>query len=177
MLASMERDPLPSWYSTRARRRAIAAASMLANSLMWANAAVSWKLAPSDRAFHVSLVLTALAILIYTPVAGLLNSATRGSTALAERQLDERQLADRLRAHSIAFRGTQILIPIVVVVALVDEHGNGRNATVPMAAFVLVMLALWLTLLSLPQAIAAWRLPDPPAEHEAEHEVEAEAIP
>jgi uncharacterized membrane protein YczE len=163
---SIEKTYLPGWYATRPRRRLLVAAGAFALALLWADTVVAWNIAPSDTAVYVNLVLLAAMLGIYIPVATLLNLATRGTMALAERQLDERQVTERLRASTIAHRWTLTLIGVVAVVAGVATADEGRQSEIPGAALMLLLITLWLTHFALPLMVAGWRLADPPSEHD-----------
>jgi hypothetical protein len=159
---AMEHDLLPGWYATRSRRRMLAAAGVFAVSLMWIEAAASWALAPGDEAMYVTLILSAVMLVIALPTISLLNVATRGVTALAERQLDERQVGQRLRATALAHRiMLGVLVALVLVVPAVDLARGGPNSSVPTVVVLQLSIALMLTHLVLPLVVSAWRLPDP----------------
>jgi hypothetical protein len=162
---AMEHDLLPGWYATRSRRRMLAAAGVFAVSLMWIEAAASWALAPGDEAMYVTLILSAVMLVIALPTISLLNVATRGVTALAERQLDERQVGQRLRATTLAHRiMLGILVALVVVVLAADLAQGDPGSSVPSVVVLQLSIALMLTHLMLPLIVSAWQLPDPPDE-------------
>ncbi|MFD0904946.1 hypothetical protein [Actinomadura sediminis] len=161
---SLEQDVLRSWHRTRTRRRVTAGAGALGLAMPWAGTVVSWHLAPSDTAMYWTIGLFIGYILIVVPVYGALNTATRGTTSLAEDRLDERQVADRLRAYTIAHR-LMLLLLVVLVVAVLGVEGD-RDTFIPMAAIVTGVVALFSTHLALPVLVAGWRLPDPPPDDE-----------
>lgn len=163
----LQRDTLPSWYATRGRRRALAAAGMTAMALIWAATAVSWNLAPSDTAMVVSLSLLGVSVLVTLPVISLLNIATRGTMSLSERLLDERQVAERVRSFAVAHR---VMLGVLVAVAAVVLGTDTEE--VPMAAVALGVVGLFETHLLLPVLIAGWRAPDPPPDEEDEEAAE-----
>ncbi|MEV6862142.1 hypothetical protein AB0M44_14235 [Streptosporangium subroseum] len=164
---AMERDLLPGWYATRGRRRMLAAAGMVAVGLMWVDAAVSWSIGPSDNATRISLILLAVMFVIYMPTVTLLNIATRGVNELAERQLDERQTGERLRAIALAHRIMLGILVVLVAVALAAGLARGGpGSSVPTTMVVQLSIALMLTHFVLPLIIAAWRLPDLPPDDE-----------
>ncbi|MDL4818709.1 hypothetical protein [Actinomadura opuntiae] len=161
----LESDLLPSWYATRRRRRGLAAAGLAGLAMIWAGTVVSWHLAPSDTAMVVTVTLLAVSVAVTLPVVSLLNIATRGTMSLAEHRLDERQVADRLRAFTAAHR--IMLGVLVAVVVAVMASGTDR---VPMAAVVVGVVALFETHMLLPVLVAGWRLPDPPPDDEDEED-------
>ncbi|QFG25243.1 hypothetical protein [Actinomadura sp. WMMB 499] len=160
----LERGTLPSWHRTRRRRRVTAGAGAAAAAMQWAGTVVSWHLAPSDTAMYWTIGLFLGSVVIAVPVAAALNTATRGATSLAEATLDERQIADRLRAHTIAHR-LMLLLLVVLVVGVLSVQGD-RSTFVPIAAVVTGVVALFTTHLQLPLLVAGWRLPDPPPDDE-----------
>ncbi|WP_067461452.1 hypothetical protein [Actinomadura macra] len=161
---ALQREVLPSWYATRRRRRWVVVAGLVAVAMPWAGCVVSWNLAPGDPAMYASIALLGLSVVVAIPVFSALNTATRGTTSRSERRLDERQVAERLRAHTIAHR--IMLGVIVVVAAVVLNTGGGREAHIPMAAIADGVVALFLTHLLLPVLVAGWRQPDPPPDDE-----------
>ncbi|TDD63920.1 hypothetical protein E1293_42225 [Actinomadura darangshiensis] len=164
--AALQRDMLPSWYATRRRRRTLAAAGLAALAMIWAATAVSWNLAPSDTAMAVSLPLLGLSVVVMLPVVTLLNVATRGSMSLAERLLDERQVAERLRSFTVAHR---VMLGILVVLAVVVLSTDTED--VPMASVALGVVGLFETHMLLPVLVAGWRQADPPPGDEEDEDL------
>ncbi|WP_436763886.1 hypothetical protein [Streptosporangium sp. V21-05] len=161
---AMQRDYLPGWYATRGRRRLIASAVVVSLALLWADVAVSWNGVPGDGADLTDFTLLALSMVIYFPAVSLLNVATRGVVELAERDLDERQVGERLRAVAIAHRVTLGILVAVFVTAIVLGMSQGRDYSVPGDAFLALILALGLTHFVLPLVVSGWRLADPPGD-------------
>ncbi|MBX6382049.1 MAG: hypothetical protein IRZ07_03595 [Microbispora sp.] len=166
MAREMEQDRLVPLHRTRRRRRLLVAAGAASVLLLWADAAVSWAIAPSDTAVLVNLVLLVAMLVIYVPVVTALNSATRGLASLPERHLDERQIAERLRAHTYANTVMRVVLAALGVVILVAMWDEGEKAQIPGAAVFLVVFALWWTHFLLPLLVAGWRLPDPPPDED-----------
>src|SRR5437868_13802347 len=109
---------------------------------------------------YVTIALLALSVVVAIPVISALNTATRGTTSLSERRLDERQVAERLRAYTVAHR---IMLGVLVVVAVVVLNtGGDRETHIPMAAIADGVVALFLTHMLLPVLVAGWRQPDAP---------------
>ncbi|MBE1534611.1 hypothetical protein [Actinomadura algeriensis] len=167
----MERGTLHSWHSSRTRRRVTVGAGAAAAAMPWAGTVVSWNLAPSDTAMWWTIGLFLAYVVITIPVTAALNSATRGMTSLAEGDLDERQVADRLRAYTIAHR-TMLMVLIVLVVVVLSVQGD-RTTFVPIAAVVTGVVALFTTHMTLPVLVAGWRLPDPPPDDEDDLDFDA----
>ncbi|MBO2445214.1 hypothetical protein [Actinomadura nitritigenes] len=163
--AAVQSDRLASWYATRRRRRALAGGGLAGLAMIWAGTVVSWNLAPSDTAMWVTITLLAVSVATTIPVVSALNIATRGTMSLAESRLDERQVAERLRAFTVAHRVMlAVLVAVVVGVLAADaEH-------VPMAAVVVGVVALFETHMLLPVLVAGWRMPDPPPDDEDEED-------
>jgi len=162
----MRRDHLPGRYATRGRRRLIASAVVLSLALLWADVAVSWTGAPSDGADLSDFALLALSLVIYLPAVSLLNIATRGVVDLSERDLDERQVGERLRTVAIAHRLTTGILAAVFVMALALGVALGREYSMPGDASFALTLALALTHFVLPLVVSGWRLPDPPGDED-----------
>ncbi|HLV72731.1 MAG TPA: hypothetical protein VKY91_08095 [Vulgatibacteraceae bacterium] len=145
----------------------LAGAGASAVAMLWAGTAVSWNLAPSDTAMYWTIGLLLASLLVVIPVISALNSATRGAVSLAERQLDERQVAERLRAYTVAHRVTLVVMAAVMAVVYFVTSG-GREASVPMAAVGMCLVSLFFTQMVAPVLVAGWRQADPPPEDEDE---------
>lgn len=159
---SMEHPMFVPLYRTRARRRLLVAMGATGLLVMWADAMVSWWIAPSDTAVTVNFVLLAVALVCYLPAVTALNAATRGLASLPEHRLDERQVTERLRAYTVANTLTRLILTVVTALVLAAMWGDGPAARVPGAAVALGLIAVWLTHYLLPLLVAGWRLPDPP---------------
>ncbi|GGV43921.1 hypothetical protein GCM10010182_80660 [Actinomadura cremea] len=168
----LERNGMLSWHRTRKRRRVTVGAGALAIAMPWAGTVVSWNLAPSDTAMWWTIGLFMGYVVIVIPVISALNTATRGTISLAENRLDERQVADRLRAYTIAHR--TMLVLLVVLMAAVLGVDSDRDTFVPMAAIVTGVVALFTTHMAMPVLVAGWRLPDPPPDDEDEDDRDGE---
>lgn len=165
--AELLRDrPIPSWARTRRRRRAVVLAGAAAVAMPWAATVVCWNLAPSNTAMAATFVLLGVATALALPVISLLNAATRGTTSLKEHELDERQVTERLRAHTVAHR-TMLVLLAGLVFAVMGVPGD-RGTEIPIAAITVAVIALFLTHLSLPLLVAGWRMQDPPPDDEDE---------
>ncbi|MFD3676872.1 hypothetical protein [Streptomyces sp. NPDC058613] len=150
-------------YASRRSRRALAVAGGSCLGLLWVDAAVSWTLAPSDTAMIVNFVILGVMLVAGFPLAGLLIATTRGMISRREHELDERELAGRLRAFSTAHRCTTVLMVLVAAVTMFADR-DGRDSQIPGAALFLILFALLVTHVLLPLVVATWQIPDPPAD-------------
>lgn len=153
---------MPARFIARRNRRALAVAGAGLLALLWLNAAVSWFLAPSGTAEITNFVVLAVVVVVGIPVISWMVVVTRGATSLAERFLDERQVAERLRAFTVAHRISGLLIAFVAVASTILDPG----LHLPTAAYFLVLFALFATHTQLPLLAAAWQAPDPPVDDE-----------
>ncbi len=160
----MQHDVLPGWYATRGRRRLIASVVVLALALLWADVPVSWADAQGDGDELSDFTLLAISLVLCIPAISLLNIATRGVVELSERDLDERQVGERLRAVAISHRITSGILVALYVTALVAGSSRGPDYSMPADAIVSLTLALGLTHFMLPLVVSGWRLPDPPGD-------------
>ncbi|MFF3441189.1 hypothetical protein [Streptosporangium sp. NPDC002721] len=160
----LQPDELPGWYATRSRRRLIASVVILALALLWADVAVSWADAPGDGDELSDFALLAISTVLCIPAISLLNIATRGVVELSERDLDERQVAERLRTVAISQRIMSGILVALFVTALVGGSLPGPDYSMPADAIFSLALALMLTHFMLPLIVAGWRLPDPPGD-------------
>ncbi|SNR77846.1 hypothetical protein [Actinomadura mexicana] len=152
---------MPARYARRRPRRVLAGTGAVMLGLFWVDAAVSWALAPSDTAMIVNFVILGVLVVGGMPLAGQLIAVTRGLTSRRERELDERQLAARLRAFATSHRATTFVLFAVLVVTMVADR-DGRDSQIPGAALFLILFALLATHTLLPLVVAAWQTPDPP---------------
>ncbi|MEU8117614.1 hypothetical protein AB0C21_02780 [Spirillospora sp. NPDC049024] len=152
---------LPARYARRRARRILAGTGAVMLGLFWVDAAVSWRLAPSDTAMIVNFVILGVLVVGGIPLAGHLIAVTRGLISKRERELDERQLTARLRAFATAHQATTLVIAAVLVVTMAADR-DGRESQIPGAALFLILFALLATHALLPLVVAAWQTPDPP---------------
>lgn len=171
--AELERR-LPARYARRRPRRILAGAGAVMLGLFWVDAAVSWVLAPSDAAMIANFVILGVLLVVGFPIAGQLLGVTRGLTSRRERELDERQVAARLRAFATSHRATTYVLAAVLVVTAVADR-DGRESQIPGAALFLILFAMLATHVLLPLVVAAWQTADPPAEDDEEEDDAADA--
>ena len=153
-------------YGRRCPRRTLAVAGGSCLGLLWVDAAVSWVLAPSDTAVIVNFVILGVVIIAAGSLGGMLIVATGGTIAKRKHELDERELAGRLRASSTAHRCTTVVLVLVTVVTMFATSSDGRDSQIPGAALFLILFALLLTHVLLPLVVATWQMPDPPADED-----------
>ncbi|GAA2573202.1 hypothetical protein SMC26_27935 [Actinomadura fulvescens] len=159
--AELERR-MPGRYARRRNRRLLAGTGAALLGLLWADAAISWALAPSDTAMIANFVILGVLIVLGLPMAGQLIAVTRGVTSKREHELDERQQLARLRAFSTAYKCTTALIVVATAATMFSDRDDELH--VPSAALFLILFALLVTHALLPLVVATWQLPDPPAE-------------
>jgi len=158
---------IPARYAKQRARRALAVAGGACLSLLWVDAAVSWVLAPSDTAMIFNFVVLGILVVTGLPLSGSLIAVTRGMTFKSERELDEREQAGRLRAFSAAHKCTSLVMFVVLLVTMLVDR-DGRDSQIPGAALFLILFALLVTHVLLPLIVAAWQMPDPPADEDDE---------
>jgi hypothetical protein len=167
---AVQMDILPGWYATQGRRRLLAAAGAFSLALVWAMAGVVWATGPGDGTRWIVFALMAVTLVVYFPAVTLMNVATRGLTALTERNLDERQVGERLRATAVAHRLMTRLLAALACLTLVVGFLRGREHMVPGSTLLYLSLAVALTHFVLPLIVSCWRMPDPPPDDEEEEE-------
>lgn len=154
---------IPARYAEQRARRTLAVAGGACLGLLWVDAAVSWVLAPSDTAMIFNFVVLGVLVVAGLPLSGSLIAITRGMTFKSERELDEREQAGRLRAFSAAHRCTSVVMFVVLLVTMLVDR-DGQDSQIPGAALFLILFALLVTHVLLPLIVAAWQMPDPPAD-------------
>ncbi|MFI0368622.1 hypothetical protein ACH35V_12125 [Actinomadura sp. 1N219] len=160
---------MPARYGRRRPRRVLAGAGAVTLGLLWADAAVSWVIAPSDTAMIVNFVVLGVLVVVGLPLATQLVALTRGLTAKREWELDERQLTARLRAFATAHRASTVVIVAVLLVTMIADR-DGRESQIPGAALFLILFALLVTHMFLPLIVAAWQTADPPTEDDEDQD-------
>ncbi|GAA3158027.1 hypothetical protein GCM10010466_55970 [Planomonospora alba] len=164
---AVQMDILPGWYATRARRRRLAALGAVAVALLWVDVVPAWTAERDDTPWPF-FALLGISTVLALPTISLLNVATRGVTALAEKQLDERQVAERLRATALAHRVMHGVLASLAVALLTAGVLVPDEIDVPASAALMTLIALFMTNMMAPLLISAWRLPDPPPDDEDE---------
>ncbi|GAA2418516.1 hypothetical protein GCM10010191_31690 [Actinomadura vinacea] len=162
-------------FADRRGRRLMVGAGAACLALLWAAAAVSWVLAPSDTAMIVTFVLTPISVLAGLSVRHTLVIGTRGTVGLPVHLLDERQREDRLRAQAVAQHATLLLLALTCFVFLQALPKSPEGDHVPSAAVAVLFVALLATVWALPLLIAAWRQTDPPAGDEDDEDLDVPA--
>ncbi|MDP9848292.1 hypothetical protein [Streptosporangium lutulentum] len=161
----VRRSLRPRWYGTRQGRRVAAALGAAALAMIWASAVVCWFLAPSTTAMWITLSLAGIALVTYAGVFSVLIAASDGVVGLAEKNLDERQLAERRHIYTLAHRGSAWMLGVAtIVVGLLS--GSDHILRVPTTAAFMFMVAIWTTHKITPHLIACWRLEDAPPDDE-----------
>ncbi|MDT0341301.1 hypothetical protein [Streptomyces litchfieldiae] len=153
MLRLMNREDGARLHARRGQRRAWTAAHIA----LTAATPAAFPLAGDNAVLLLALVVPLT--LAWCVCTGVLNASTRGLLELRARVLDERQLAERGRAHTAAHRA-QLSLMLAAFAGLGIAVGiSGEITAGPLAA---VLLGLLLTHWLLPLWIAALRAPDEP---------------
>ncbi len=160
MLRTMNRDEARHWHASRGQRRVWTVAHIV---LTAATPAV-FPLAGSNNVLLIAVLVPP--VLFWCVCTGVLNGSTRGLLELRARALDERQLAERGRVHTIAHR-TQLGLLLCALAGLAVTAGPA-GADVDPRVLVAVLLGLLLTHWLLPLWTAALRAPDEPDDDELE---------
>ncbi|MGI5349341.1 hypothetical protein ACQEU8_14245 [Streptomyces sp. CA-250714] len=160
LLKTMNDPRTKRYHATRAARLRIVVAHMVTTAVGLAGmvGAYAWAAAWPLAALLVALV-------VWVPLTGLLNSMTRGLLELRVRVLDERQVAERGEVHARAYRINSWVMTAALlgfyIAWLADSSMAGL--AVPLAATGLVVWALHRLL---PLWIAALRVQDEPEDDE-----------
>ncbi|WP_049578039.1 hypothetical protein [Streptomyces sp. SBT349] len=158
MLDVMNREEPRSWHARRGQRRVWTVAHM---ALTVATPA-AFPLAGENAVLLIALVVPL--VLAWCVCTGVLNSSTRGLLELRARVLDERQLAERGRVHTVAHRAQTGLMAAGLgglgLAHLVTD--GGVDPLAPAAVLVGLLLTHWL----LPLWTAALRAQDEPTADE-----------
>lgn len=155
-LRTMNDQRTKRYHATQTARRRIVAAHAVTTAL--GLAAVLFSYATSTT-WPLAVLLVALALWI--PLTGLLNSATDGLLELRTRALDERQLAERGTVHTLAHRITGwAMIAAILAFVLTPLTGTPlADQGTPLAATAVTLFAAQRLL---PLWLAALRVRDVP---------------
>lgn len=85
--------------------------------------------------------------------------ASEGVVSLAEKNLDERQLAEKRHVYALAHRGGNWMLGAATTVVAVMSVGHSI-LRIPTAAAFMFMVAAWATHKIMPHLIVCWRLED-----------------
>ena len=167
-LLRLTQEPPRRWYAGRAGRHRLVALAALLLALLWADAGATYALAPSDTAMYLTFAVYAVVLVSACVLFPALVVSTRGTVGLPEHLLDERQRAERLRAHAMAHRLT-VAVLFVAYFAIPAALGTrDLIRSLPSATVFLVLAALLATVAVLPTLVIAWRLPEPPDDEDDE---------
>ncbi|MEV4252771.1 hypothetical protein AB0J52_06330 [Spirillospora sp. NPDC049652] len=150
---------VPSRYATQRGRRNLVRAGIACLALFYVSAVVCWALAPSETAMYVTLACDGIGLLAGGVILGRMILVTRGTTRLPDHLLDERQAAEKLRAHATSHRLTVLLLFVALFGIELGMTSDGDHS--PSAAVVVTFAALLVTVASLPLLVSTWRMPDP----------------
>ncbi|MEO3754253.1 hypothetical protein [Streptomyces sp. B6B3] len=154
MLRTLNQNEVRHWHARRGQRRAWTAVHVA----LTAATPAAFPLAGSNDVLLIAMVVPLL--LAWCVCTGVLNSSTRGLLELRARVLDERQLAERGRVHTVAHR-VQLSLLLCAVAVLTIAVGLA-GADVDPRVLVAVLLGLLLTHWLLPLWVAVLRTPDEP---------------
>ncbi|MFR9724495.1 hypothetical protein ACL02R_14195 [Streptomyces sp. MS19] len=144
MTRLMNQDAARHWHARRWQRRTWTAAHIA----LTAGAFALFALAGDSGALLLAVLVPLL--LAWCVCTGVLNTATRGLFELRARALDERQLADRARAHTVAHRVQfAVLLAVLAVLLITDGLPDGMTAAGVVAALAVThwLLPLWVAVL------------------------------
>ncbi|GAB2598453.1 hypothetical protein GCM10027168_34310 [Streptomyces capparidis] len=136
LLRTMNDPRLHAVSATAVRRRLLVAAHVVLTAAAFANV-LALKEWPGLLATLPFLVL------VWCVTTGAVNAATRGLLELRARVLDERQLAERGRVHTLAHRATLAVAGLALAVSLVAEVPVPAPAVAGAAVAVLWLMPLW----------------------------------
>ena len=104
---------------------------------------------------YLEFGLIAAALVLYT----LLRKAVRLISDAPDELLDERQIAVRDAAHTVAYRVLALVGSVVLVLHLVLRHPHGTPAAVAEADGTMLLIAFVMSAAFLPALVLAWNLP------------------
>ena len=160
MLRLMNREETRHWHARSVQRRVWTAAHIALTVLTPA----AFPLAGENGALLLALIIPLVGA--WCLCTGVLNSSTRGLLELRARVLDERQLAERGRVHTLAHRvQLGLMLAAFAGLGLAERFTDGG---VSARALVAVGLGLLLTHWLLPLWTAVLRTQDEPEEDEVE---------
>jgi hypothetical protein len=107
---------------------------------------------------YLEFGLIAAALVLYT----LLRKAVRKISDAPDELLDERQIAVRDAAHTVAYRVLTILGTVVLVLHTLQRQPHGTPAPTAGLDGMMLLLAFVMSAAFLPALVLAWNLPSEP---------------
>lgn len=140
---------------TRLRQQGPRRTLVIAMAVVLAAMALIGFVTESKLTSYLEFGLIAVAVVLYT----LLRKAVRLISDAPDELLDERQIAVRDAAHTVAYRALALVGSVVLVLHLVLRHPHGTPAAVASADGTMLLIAFVMSAAFLPAMVLAWNLP------------------
>lgn len=140
---------------TRLRQQGPRRALVIAMAAVLAAMALIGFLTDTKLTSYLEFGLLAAALLLYT----LLRKAVRLISDAPDELLDERQIAVRDAAHTVAYRVLALVGSVALVLHLVLRQPHGTPAAVAGADGTMLLIAFVMSAAFLPALVLAWNLP------------------
>lgn len=140
---------------TRLRQQGPRRTLVIAMAVVLAAMALVSFVTESKLTSYLEFGLIAAALVLYT----LLRKAVRLISDAPDELLDERQIAVRDAAHTVAYRVLALVGSVVLVLHLVLRHPHGTPADVASADGTMLLIAFVMSAAFLPALVLAWNLP------------------
>ena len=144
-------DTRPSRLRQQGSRRALVMATTVVLAAMALIGFLTW----SKLTSYLEFGLIAAALVLYT----LLRKAVRQISDAPDELLDERQIAVRDAAHTVAYRVLALVGSVALVLHLVLRHPHGSPAALAGADGTMLLIAFVMSAAFLPAMVLAWNLP------------------
>lgn len=144
-------DTQPSRLRQQGPRRALVMATTVVLAAMALIGFLTW----SKLTSYLEFGLIAAALVLYT----LLRKAVRSISEAPDELLDERQIAVRDAAHTVAYRVLALVGSVALVLHLVLRHPHGSPAALAGADGTMLLIAFVMSAAFLPAMVLAWNLP------------------
>lgn len=145
---------------TRLRQQGPRRTLVIAMAVVLAAMALIGFVTESKLTSYLEFGLIAVAVVLYT----LLRKAVRLISDAPDELLDERQIAVRDAAHTVAYRALALVGSVVLVLHLVLRHPHGTPAAVASADGTMLLIAFVMSAAFLPAMVLAWNLPSEQAD-------------
>lgn len=145
---------------TRLRQQGPRRTLVIAMAVVLAAMALIGFVTESKLTSYLEFGLIAVAVVLYT----LLRKAVRLISDAPDELLDERQIAVRDAAHTVAYRALALVGSVVLVLYLVLRHPHGTPAAVASADGTMLLIAFVMSAAFLPAMVLAWNLPSEQAD-------------
>ncbi len=140
---------------TRLRQQGPRRALVIAMAVVLAAMALIAFMTETKLTSYLGFGLIAAALVLYT----LLRKAVRLISDAPDELLDERQIAVRDAAHTVAYRVLALVGSVTLVLHLVLRHPSGTPAAVANADGTMLLIAFVMSAAFLPALVLAWNLP------------------